>query len=312
MIVTVTPNPAYDVTYELAELVVGGVHRVTEVRQRVGGKGVNVARVLTMLGESTVAIVLADKAFTDEALSEGLNLEAVEGTGAVRRTLVLHGADGTTTSLWEPGHPVSIAAGNQLQDRVTARLAGATGLVVSGSLPPGFDADLPAQLAARAVAMRVPVVVDVDDEALRLVAKVPGVILMPNRDELSRLTGSACDGLAEVTAAAQVLVDLVVARVVATCGADGMVAVTPQGAWVATLGEALTGNPTGAGDAAVAAVIRGLAGGDVGWPDLLRDAVAMSAAAVLAPVAGEVDLDLYAKLRDQVSVSLLPVPRSAG
>lgn len=50
MIVAVTPKPAYDVTYELAALVVGGVHRVTEVRQRVRGRGINVARVLDTFG----------------------------------------------------------------------------------------------------------------------------------------------------------------------------------------------------------------------------------------------------------------------
>ena len=109
MIITVTPNPAYDVTYEMAELVVGDVHRVSEVRQRVGGKGLNVARILAALGESTVAMALADKAFAAEARTEGLDVDEVEVAG-VRRTLVLHTADGTTTSLLEPGHPVSTAA----------------------------------------------------------------------------------------------------------------------------------------------------------------------------------------------------------
>jgi len=311
VIITVTPNPAYDVTYELAELVVGDVHRVTEVRQRVGGKGLNVARILAALGESTVAMALADKAFAAEARTEGLDVDEVEVAG-VRRTLVLHTADGTTTSLLEPGHPVSTAASEQLQHRVTARLAGATGLVVSGSLPPGVTADLPAQLASRAVAVRVPVVVDVDDEALRLAAKVPGVVLMPNRDELTRLVGSDCDEPADVVVAAQRLLDGGVAGVVATRGPDGLIAVTSEGAWVAALGAELPGNPTGAGDAAVAGVIRCLAAGDVGWPDLLRDAVAMSAAAVLAPAAGDVDLALFGTLKGRVSVTTMPTPRCTG
>ena len=310
MIVTVTPNPAYDVTYELSELVVGDVHRVTEVRQRVGGKGVNVARVLGALDESAVAIVLADKAFVDAARAEGLDVEGVEELSGVRRTLVLHAVDGTTTSLWEPGRPVSMAASEQLQRRVAARLGAASGLVVAGSLPPGITAALPALLAAQAVSAGVPVVVDVDGEALRLAAQVPGVILMPNGDELSRLTGSECVELADVVGAAQVWLDSGVAGVVATRGAAGMVAVTPEGAWVARLDEALTGNPTGAGDAAAAGVMRGLAVGDVAWPDLLRDAVAMSAAAVLAPVAGQLDVDVYGALKPRVSISILGAPRS--
>lgn len=312
VIITVTPNPAYDVTYELPGLVVGEVHRVTKVHQRTGGKGINATRVLVTFGESTAALALGDKAFADAAHAEGLNLlEVVEELAGVRRTLVVHSADGTTTSLWEPGYPASASAGARLEQRVTARLAEATGLLVCGSVPPGVTADLPARLAARAASVGVPVVVDVDDEALRHAAKTPGVVLMPNTDELSRLTGADCGELTGIVAAAQACVDDGVAGVVATRGADGMAAVTSGGGWLARLDQPLTGNSTGAGDAAAAAVIRGLAG-DVGWPDLLRDAVAMSAAAVMAPVAGHVDLDIYEALRDRVSVSTVPLPWHAA
>ncbi len=311
MIITVTPNPAYDVTYELASLVVGDVHRVSRVHRRVGGKGINVARVLDTFGVSTLALVLADKAFADEARAEGLNIDAVEGLPGVRSTLVLQAADGTTTSLWEPGQPASPSAGEDLAKQVATRLADATGLVISGSLPPGVAADVPARLATDAVSADVPVVVDVDDEALLLAAKVPGVVLMPNQDELSRLVGTGCETPADVVAAAQAWVLSGVAAVVATRGAEGMVAVTKDGAWLAKLDEPVTGNPTGAGDAAAAGVIRGLAAGE-SWPELLREAVAMSAAAVLEPVAGHLDVAAYEKLVDRVAVSTLPVARGTA
>jgi tagatose 6-phosphate kinase len=45
MIVTVTPNLALDVTYEVPELRPGRAHRVRAVHSCAGGKGVNVARV---------------------------------------------------------------------------------------------------------------------------------------------------------------------------------------------------------------------------------------------------------------------------
>ncbi|MFC7613344.1 hypothetical protein ACFQV2_06690 [Actinokineospora soli] len=47
-------------------------------------------------------------------------------------------------------------------------------------------------------------------------------------------------------------------------------------------GPRVDGNPTGAGDAAVAALADGMARGTA-WPDRLRAAVAWSAAAVAAP-----------------------------
>src|SRR5699024_8531366 len=51
MIITLTPNPAVDVTYAVPELRHGAVHRVEQVTEAAGGKGVNVARVLAQLGD---------------------------------------------------------------------------------------------------------------------------------------------------------------------------------------------------------------------------------------------------------------------
>ena len=51
MIVTVTPNPSIDRTASLpSPLTRGAVHRVTSVTDQAGGKGVNVARALTLAG----------------------------------------------------------------------------------------------------------------------------------------------------------------------------------------------------------------------------------------------------------------------
>ena len=50
MILTVTANPAIDVTYDVDDLRLGEVNRVATVTELPGGKGVNVARVLAQLG----------------------------------------------------------------------------------------------------------------------------------------------------------------------------------------------------------------------------------------------------------------------
>jgi tagatose 6-phosphate kinase len=65
--------------------------------------------------------------------------------------------------------------------------------------------------------------------------------------------------------------------------------------------RALTGNPTGAGDAASAALVAGLLD-DSPWPQRLMDAVALSAAAVCAPLAGHFDPVVYRELRREIIV----------
>ncbi|MEJ7755888.1 MAG: hypothetical protein WKF83_05705 [Nocardioidaceae bacterium] len=116
-------------------------------------------------------------------------------------------------SLWEPGHPATRSAGDQLQAAgARARMPDATGLVVSGSLPPGM-CDRPAGAArcrGRLSPRGVPVIVDVDDEPLSAARRRwPGVVLVPNADELSRLAGSRLRGrwLTSLVAAQGVLLD---------------------------------------------------------------------------------------------------------
>nr|WP_318036757.1 PfkB family carbohydrate kinase [Streptomyces chengmaiensis] len=89
--------------------------------------------------------------------------------------------------------------------------------------------------------------------------------------------------------------------VVASLGPDGLLAVTPQGTWRARPSERLHGNPTGAGDAAVAALSLGLACADP-WPRRLAEAVALSAAAVAPPLAGSFDPAVHHRLRTRVDL----------
>src|SRR5690606_42061309 len=71
-------------------------------------------------------------------------------------------------------------------------------------------------------------------------------------------------------------------------GAEGMMAVSGDTVLRARLPAPLAGNPTGAGDAAVAAVATLLDAGEQDTAALLRRATAWSAAAVLMPLAGEI------------------------
>jgi tagatose 6-phosphate kinase len=333
LIITVTPNPAWDVTYEVPVLVPGAVHRVTKVHRRLGGKGVNVARVLHATGHDAIAVLPGPPGVAAEA-GPGAAAEATRGAAAgaaarprlswdvipglplIRQTLVVHGADGVTTSLWEPGVEPDAGTDDALADRVRAWLHAdggapaqgtpaqrtpAKGIAVSGSLPPGLDTRLPARLAALALDAGRPAVVDASGPALAHAATVPGVVLTPNSAELAELTGRDCHDPAAAIAAARTLLADGPRAIVVTLGEDGLAAVTPRGTWHGCLTERLSGNPTGAGDAAAAAIIAGLAAA-VSWPEIVRDAVSTSAAAVLSPVAGEVTLANITRLRRQAVV----------
>jgi tagatose 6-phosphate kinase len=90
--------------------------------------------------------------------------------------------------------------------------------------------------------------------------------------------------------------------VVASLGPEGLLATTRDGRWRATPPTSVRGNPTGAGDSAVAGLLSGLVE-HLTWPDRLIRAVALSAATVQAPVAGEFDRGVYEELLGRVAVT---------
>jgi len=299
MILTVTLNPAIDMTYEVDALTPGAVHRVTRVEERPGGKSVNVARVLHALGERVVALGPGDEHFETLLAHFGVEAEFPHLLPQVRRTVAVVTAD-ATTSLQEPGWPTTPDAADRLEQLVAGRLVGVSVLVISGSLAPGLPHDLPTRLAALAHAAGVATILDLDDEPLAAAVAAGGSVLMPNRDELERLLGT-------VSSLPGAVLDLSArtgAPVIATLGADGLIAAAGGACWRAEPVEPVAGNPTGAGDATAAGVAIGLARG-LGWPELLAQAVALGAAAVAAAVAGEIDHEAYRRWVTQVAVHRL-------
>jgi tagatose 6-phosphate kinase len=304
MIGTVTLNLALDVTYDVDELVVGGSHRVTQVRQRAGGKGVNVARVAKTLGQEVLALGfvggLTGELIASELFDSGLTALLTPIAGESRRTVaVVNGVDGGATLFNESGPQVSADEWRAFQDRMPwARLEV---LACSGSLPPGLPAGAYAELAVRARHRDILSVIDTGGEALVVSAKA-GAVVRANAAELS---DALCNN-ASVEEGARELVRLGATAAVITDGADGMVAASPTGTWRASPVEQLAGNPTGAGDACTAVVAAAVAGSaQPDWPKVLREAVAASSAAVLAPLAGDVDLASYRRWMPYVAVEAL-------
>ncbi|MGA4952023.1 1-phosphofructokinase [Streptomyces lydicamycinicus] len=301
MILTVTLNAALDITYRVPRLQPHTTNRITEVSERPGGKGLNVARVLAALGHRTVATGFAGGG-TGEALRALLAETEVTDAlvpvgGATRRTVaVVDAATGDTTQLNEPGPVVSPAEWDTFLDTYRELLGEARAVALCGSLPPGVPVDVYARLTRAARSAGVPVLLDTSGEPLRRGLAARPDLAKPNADELAALTGST-----EPLRAARDARRRGAHAVAASLGPDGMLAVTADGTWQAAPPRRIAGNPTGAGDSAVAGLLSGLVE-DLPWPDRLARAVALSAATVRAPAAGEFDTATYEELLPRVTV----------
>jgi tagatose 6-phosphate kinase len=303
LILTVTPNLALDITYEVPRLIPGATHRVARVRQRAGGKGVNVARVLRALGATPVIAGLAGgptgTAIRAELAEAGFADALTPITGDSRRTVtIVSELDNEPTVCTEPGPAVSLAEWANLRARFAETAARADIVVLSGSLPPGVPEDGYAQLIELARELGARTVLDTSGPALLAGLAARPDVVKPNAVELRTATG-----IEDEAEAARALSRGGTA-VVASFGPGGLLAVTSGGSWRARPPSRLTGNPTGAGDACVAAMAIGMAC-RASWPNTLVKAVAASAAAVVCPVAGDIDRTTYEHLLTDVVLEVL-------
>ncbi|MDH6569526.1 tagatose 6-phosphate kinase [Streptomyces sp. SAI-117] len=302
VILTVTLNTALDITYRVRSLRPHSSHRVTEVIERPGGKGLNVARVLAALGHEVTVTGFTGGA-TGRTVQE--RLTAVPGlvdalvpvTGPTRRTIaVVDERSGDTTQLNEPGPTVTPAEWSAFQEAYEDLVPSVSAVALCGSLPPGVPVGAYAGLIRTAKAAGVPVLLDTSGEALRRGVAARPDILKPNAAELAELTGSH-----EPLRATHDARRRGARAVVASLGAQGLLAATPEGHWRAAP-PTVSGNPTGAGDSVAAGLLSGLVE-RLPWPDRLTRAVALSVATVLTPAAGEFDRSTYETLLNRVTIT---------
>ena len=339
MILVVCLNPALDITFSVPVVDWAGVNRPRSVEVRPGGKGVNVARTLLALGEEVLVVGLAGgangAALTSGLASLGIPANLTPIAGETRRTFAVLDEGRRTAALFnEPGPPISAAEFSEFLFSLEKVLTGCSAMVLSGSLPPGLPADTYATLIRTAGAtpltpssppspssdpQNIPVVLDAHGEALRLGVAAGPAIIKPNLAELEELAGQplslAGDGTGRpsVASAAAELRSAGAEAVVVSLGPAGLYADTAVGGWRVVPPPVDAPNPTGAGDAVLAGLTRGLVR-DEPWPDRLRAAAALGTASALAPVAGEFGRDDYQRVLAGVTINEVVAARygSAG
>ncbi|MCK8467596.1 MULTISPECIES: 1-phosphofructokinase family hexose kinase [Microbacterium] len=308
MILTVTPNPALDLTWRVDRLIEGGTHRADAGAARAGGKGLNVARVAHAEGADVLAITTTGgrvgQEFAAELGASGVPHALVPVVAETRRSIaVVDESLGDTTIINERGSNPTDPEWAALLAEVVERLPGTRVLVVSGSVPPGAPDSLLPMLIAVGRDAGVPVIVDTSGPALLRAADAGATVLKPNAAELVEATG-----ITDPVAGARSLIARGTELVLLSLGAEGMLAVTASALVHARLDEPLAGNPTGAGDAGVAACAVLYAEGVRDPEQILRRATAWSAAAVLTPLAGDIS-PRWTELEQQLFLSY-PDPAS--
>jgi len=315
VILTVTLNAAVDRTVAVPNFRLGRRHRAVESRTVAGGKGINVARALSLLGRPVIATGFVGGPTGTRVLEqlhdESVLTDFIRIAAETRINLaVIDPTSGDQTEINERGPAVSPEEVKKLFERIAYLAGGAKICVLAGSLPPGAGDDLYARLIADLGRRGVPVVLDAEGEAMLEGVRAGAAMITPNEREAEELVGQE---FADGSDLAQGLVELT------RLGAAEAAITRPEGC-VASVGEGAERrllevhteplepvSTVGSGDAFVAGYVAARYEGRSA-EDCLAYGVACGAESTQHFGAGTVDRNQVERLLGEVAVHDLEVP----
>ncbi|MCG9621160.1 1-phosphofructokinase [Vibrio diabolicus] len=307
-VVTITLNPALDLTGSVNELNVGSVSLVQQSNLHAAGKGVNVAKVLSDLGADVTVTGFLGKdnpeLFHQLFNDIGVKNEFVEVQGATRINVKLVEASGNVSDINFPGVQVTADEITRFEETLFRLAETHDYFVLAGSLPGGVTAE---QCAAWIKALHQQgkkVLFDSSKAALKSGIEAHPWLIKPNDEELGDFVGEHLETPEQCQAAAQTLSDKGIENIVVSMGADGVMWLN-QGKWLRAQPPRMNVVSTvGAGDTLVA----GLCWGHMQLMpknDLLRFATALSALAVSQVGVGLTSQEELENIKQQTEVSEL-------
>jgi 6-phosphofructokinase 2 len=286
-IVTLTMNPALDITTTTQRVTHTDKLRCGTPRYDPGGGGINVARVAATLGASVCAVFPVGGQTGARVVAllaeEGVAHRPVHIAGITREDMTV---DETSTGRQYrfvlPGPMLTAAEERDCLSALRSEAVGARYVVASGSLPPEVSAGFLQDVSDVCREVGAKFVLDSSGRGLEAVTR--GVHLVkPSLRELREYSGQPLIGDNEQLAAARELVDAGRAEnVVVSRGSDDALIVTPTADHRIPAPIVRSVSAVGAGDALVAGIVVGL---DGGWPlvDAVRVGMAAGAAMLLTP-----------------------------
>lgn len=260
MIYTVTFNPSLDYVVQVEDFVADRVNRTKTEHIYPGGKGNNVAVMLSNLGQNSRA--LGFKAgFTGEAMERmledyGCDTDFIElSEGETRINVKVKSSKEFEINGQGPEIPEEKI--QALYEKLEELNEGDI-LVLSGSIPGTMPADMYERIMERLRGKQVRICVDATRDLLLNVLKYHPFLIKPNNHELGEMFGVTLNTDEEIVTYAKKLQEMGAGNVLVSMAGDGAILVTENGEVRKQLppkGEVV--NSVGAGDSMVAGFIAG-------------------------------------------------------
>jgi len=280
-VLTITLNPAIDVTIQLNELQIGQVNRQESVEIHAAGKGLNIAQVLKDLGHEVVVsgfLGTMNKQIFDEHFKKvQFQPEFIYIEGETRQNIKIAEHSGRMTDLNGKGFLVSELDKKNLFQKIEMILPQIDVVAIAGSLPQGFNVDELQQLIKFIQGQGKKVALDTSGKALVAAIECQPWMIKPNTDELVESYQLPAATYSEQKKLFENLAKI--EHVVISMGEDGVNWLHDSHPLHAKAPKVIVKSTVGAGDSLLAGMIHGLING-FSAEETLKTATAIASHAV--------------------------------
>jgi 6-phosphofructokinase 2 len=309
MIYTITLNPALDRTIEIDGLKADDANRIKREARYAGGKGIDCSRAIEELGGESTALGFIGGydglELEGRLINEGIICEFTKIGGQTRTNIIIVDHKKKTQIILNAAGPkITPAEIGLFFQKIRSLPRHAEFVVVSGSVPPGVNPHIYAQIITTLNEKGIKVALDADGDLLRYGCGAKPTIIKPNIHEFQRLTGSTSTAPAVLAKKAREIVANGVSICLISTGAKGIIGVTQDVAFQAIPPQVEVVSHVGAGDSALAGFIVTLTKGK-DFRQALIMAAAAGSAAVMNPgtaLCKKKDVD---KLKKKVTIETL-------
>ncbi|MCF9046705.1 1-phosphofructokinase [Acinetobacter nectaris] len=306
-VLTITLNPAIDITLQLETLKLGEVNRQQAAQSLAAGKGLNVAQVLKDLGHSPIVTGFLGQSnrqlFDHHFEKEGLENHFVYIEGETRHNIKVAEQSGRMTDINGKGFFVDEAAKKNLREKISQLIDQVEIIAISGSLPQGFSPDELVELIEWLKTKGKKVAVDTSGKALSAAISANPWLIKPNTDELAEAYHASVNTFAEQHALFSQL-NSTIENIIVSMGEQGVNWLHPTHPLHAKAPKVTVKSTVGAGDSLVAGMIHGFLN-QTSPEETLKTATAIGSNAVTQIGFAIEDLSAIDKLKQQISIDSL-------
>ena len=308
MILTVTANPTIDKVYFVDELKAGEVHRPFKSTATAGGKGINVARVAALLGESAMALGFIGgrngEFVSDEVRKLGIEDRFTKVSGETRINTNISDKAGNSTEILEAGPSVTNEEIYLLIDEFKKAADKSDIICVSGSLPHGADSSLYKELIRIAKSKKQKIIVDTSGNTLKDIIECAPFMVKPNRDEIKELFEIETTDDKGIKKSLLILYEKGIELPIITLGGDGAFAYIDNDFYRFHSPAVSVKNAVGSGDSAVAGIAIGIARG-LSFIDAVKLGMATGTANTQFDETGYVSKELVEKYLKEIKHEII-------